>query len=97
MLLGIITISKRKLTTYESSDVPRNHVVNNEVVVNVHAERTTTSEQTELGVITCSKRKLITSEKKLASTTMLGVDVTRNSCMTMSIQLQPEKVMMMKL
>jgi len=45
---------------------------NIEVVVIVHAGRTTTSEakQALLGVITCSKRKSITSEKELASTTL---------------------------
>jgi len=39
------------------------HVKHNmEVVVNVHAALTTTSEESQLGVITDSKRKLITSE-----------------------------------
>jgi len=38
-----------------------------EVVVNEHAERTTTSEQSHLGVITKPKRKLITSETETAS------------------------------
>jgi len=40
---------------------------NVEVVVNVHAGRTTTSEQSQLGVLTCSKRKLITSETETAA------------------------------
>jgi len=39
---------------------------NIEVVVNVHAAQTTTSEQRiHLGVITCSKRKLITTSNFL--------------------------------
>jgi len=38
-----------------------------EVVVNVHAGRTTTSEQSQLGVLTCSKRKLTTSETETAA------------------------------
>ena len=37
-------------------------ILNIEVVVNVHAAQTTTSEQKRLGIITVSKRKLITSE-----------------------------------
>jgi len=37
---------------------------NMEVVVDVHAAQTTTTEHSYLGIMTCSKRKLITSEKQ---------------------------------
>jgi len=92
-------------STHKASSQPTK-----EVVVIVHAARTTTSEQSQLDVITNPRRKLTTFEKettanrlglrvqrqlfKLAAA-MLGVNVTGDSRMTMFIQLQPDSYVMM--
>jgi len=55
-----------------------------EVVVNVHAAQTTTSEQSQLGVITVSKRKLMTHENSARYEQTVCVSMFNYNCPSLS-------------